>query len=488
MPDAVQHARGSGERGLVPREGLVERLSGPGGVVLVCAPAGSGKTVLVRSWVRDSGLRAGWVSVERGERDAQRFWLSLIDALAAAVPAVERVDPAPSFRGEALVEGLLAELALVEEPAVLVIDDLHELDSAEARQWLEVLLARLPPALRIVLSTREEPRLGLHRLRLAGELIEVRAPDLRFSLAETQRLLQAAGIGLSDRGVARLYERTEGWAAGLRLAAISLARHPDPERFVTEFSGSERTVADYLVAEVLERQPEPVRELLLRTSLLERVSGALADDLTGGSGSERILQELEDANAFVTALDVRRSWFRYHHLFADLLQLELRRVHPELVAGLHRAAAGWFEEYGDAVAAIRHAQAAHDWRHATRLLSESRIGLVLDGRMATVRALLDAFPPAWRRRTPSLPSASRACGCATGALDEADAYVAVAEGVAHGAAGLVRGPAGQRPAGVGAASVGICPARWRRCARWRRRWRRSRPVMSRGATTSARWR
>jgi LuxR family maltose regulon positive regulatory protein len=409
MPDAVHHAQGSG---LVTREGLLERLSGPGTVVLVCAPAGSGKTVLVRSWVEDSGLHTGWVSVERGERDGQRFWLALIDALAAAVPAVERVDPAPSFQGEALVERLLADLALLEEPAVLVVDDLHELQSAEACQWLEVLLARRPPALRVVLSTREEPRLGLHRLRLAGELIEVRAPDLRFSLSETRQLLQAAGIELSDRGVTRLYARTEGWAAGLRLAAISLARHPDPERFVAEFSGSERTVAGYLVAEVLERQPEPVRELLLRTSLLDRVSGPLADHLTGASGSERVLQELEDANAFVSALDVRRSWFRYHHLFADLLQLELRRVHPELVDGLHRAAAGWFEEHG------------MSWRRSVTRRRRATGGKrrVCCPRAASAWSSTAAWPrsapcwtrsrPAWRPPMPSSPSASRACGCA----------------------------------------------------------------------------
>ena len=188
-----------------------------------------------------------------------------------------------------------------------------------------VFLARRPGRLRVVLATREDPQLGLHRLRLTGELTELRASDLRFTLAETTALLREAGITLSDAGVARLYERTEGWVAGLRLAVISLARHPDPERFVTEFSGSERTVAGYLLAEVLERQPAQVRELLLRTSVLERVSGPLADHLTGGTGSERILLDLEDANAFVTSLDVGRTWFRYHHLFADLLQLELRR-------------------------------------------------------------------------------------------------------------------------------------------------------------------
>jgi LuxR family transcriptional regulator, maltose regulon positive regulatory protein len=229
-------------------------------------------------------------------------------------------------------------------------------------------------------------------LRLAGELTELRASDLRFSVEEMTELLRASGITLSDGGVALLYERTEGWAAGLRLAAISLPKHPDPERFVTEFSGSERTVAGYLLAEVLERQPAEVRELLLRTSVLERVSGPLADYLTGGSGSERILQDLEDANAFVTSLDAGRSWFRYHHLFADLLQLELRRAAPAIVGSLHRAAARWHEQEGYILEAIRHAQAARDWLHASRLLADNYLDLTLDGRIATARELLSAFP------------------------------------------------------------------------------------------------
>ena len=380
--------------GLVQRDALFELLSAASGVVLICAPAGSGKTVLLRSWVEAAGLqdRVGWVSVRRGERDAQRFWLSVIDALAGPVGVVQRVDPAPIFQGEAVVERLLADLGSVEDPAVLLIDDLHELDSADALSWLEVFLARLPAALRVVLATREDPRLGLHRLRLTGELTELRGRDLRFSLHETKELLRAAGITLSDGGVALLYERTEGWAAGLRLAVISLGRHPDPERFVTEFSGSERTVAGYLLAEVLERQPAEVRELLLRTSVLERVSGPLADYLTGRSGSERILQELEEANAFVTSLDAGRCWFRYHHLFADLLQLELRRAAPTIIGPLHRAAAQWHEQEGNTIEAIQHGQAARDWPLASRLLADHHVDLTLDGRTGTVCQLLSAFP------------------------------------------------------------------------------------------------
>jgi LuxR family maltose regulon positive regulatory protein len=270
-----------------------------------------------------------------------------------------------------VVERFLAQLERLEEPLALVIDDLHELGSEDALAWLGMLITRPPPQLAVVLATRAEPALGLHRLRLADRLTELRGPELRFSLDETRALLRAGGITLSDSGLASLHERTEGWPAGLRLAAISLAAHPDPERFVSEFSGSERTVVGYLLAEVLERQPPEVRELLLRTSLLERVSGPLADVLSGGTGAEAILQRLEDQNAFVTALDAARSWFRYHHLFADLLRLELRRVAPATIASLHRAAAAWHEREGDVVEAVRHYQAGGDWAAAARLLVDN---------------------------------------------------------------------------------------------------------------------
>ena len=190
-----------------------------------------------------------------------------------------------------------------------------------------------------MLATRRDLRLGLHRLRLEGELTEIRGEDLRFSRDESRALFETAGIRLSDSALALLAERTEGWAAGLRLAALSLAGHADPERFAAAFAGSERTVAEYLLAEVLDRQPEDVRRLLLRTSVLERVSGPLADLVTGGSGGQRMLQQLEESNAFVVSLDPRRSWFRYHYLFADLLQLELRRTAAGELPALHGAAA-----------------------------------------------------------------------------------------------------------------------------------------------------
>jgi LuxR family maltose regulon positive regulatory protein len=210
-----------------------------------------------------------------------------------------------------------------------------------ARSWRDS-----PPHLHAILATRRDLPLRLHQLRLAGELAELRAADLRFSLGETRELLAASGVTLSEAGVRLLHERTEGWAAGLRLAAISLAGHTDPDHFVTEFSGSSRTVAEYLIAEMLEGQPAEVQQLLLRTSLLDRFSGELADLLTGRPGSERILLGLEDANAFVVSLDPERTWFRYHHLFADLLRLELRRRLPEDVPALHRLAAQWLIQHG----------------------------------------------------------------------------------------------------------------------------------------------
>ena len=309
---------------------------------------------------------------------------------------------------------------------MLVIDDLHELRSAEALAQLEALLARRPPLLRVVLATRHDPQLGLHRLRLAGQLTEVRAADLRFSLDETRELLATSGIALSDQGVSLLHARTEGWAAGLRLAALSLARHPQPERFVAEFAGSERTVADYLLAEVLERQPDHVRRLLLRTSILERVNGALADVLVGASGSERILHELEAANAFVVSLDAGRAWFRYHHLFADLLRLELRRTEPDAVGPLHRTAAEWYAAHGEVTEAVRHAQAAGDWAHAARLLVDGILTLSLKGQHATLAALIAAFPP----EAPPDPELALLFGyreMTQGSLDGAAAYLTLAE-------------------------------------------------------------
>jgi LuxR family transcriptional regulator, maltose regulon positive regulatory protein len=427
---------------IVSRRGLFGRLGAAGRVMVVSAPAGSGKTVLVRSWLSAAGLagRAGWVPVLPGEGDEQRFWVSVLDALRQTPAGAELVRPvtaAPDLDGWAMTERLLKDLAPLAERLWLVIDDVHELRSAQTLRQLQLLVLRAPPGLRLVLVTRQDPRLGLHRLRLEGELTEIREPDLRFTVAEAGELFDAAGVKLAGPALASLVERTEGWVAGLRLAALSLAGHPDPGRFAAGFSGTERTVAEYLLAEVLDRQPDPVRRLLLRTSVLDRLNGELADLLTGGSGGERVLQDLEEANAFVVAVDAARSWFRYHHLFAGLLQLELRRTAVGEVTGLHRAAARWFADHGFAVEAIRHAQAARDWDLAAGLLASHWPGLYLDGKDVTARELLAGFPAEAATADAGLATVAAADQLAWGSLAAAERYITLAE------RDLAAAPAGQ---------------------------------------------
>jgi len=401
-------------------------------VTILSAPAGSGKTSLLRAWADRPGQahQLAVVQVQRGQQDAQLFWLALRRAVRQASGATSRSEPpaaTPDFNGQAMVDRVLSELADHRGRVILVIDDLHELNSPEALTQLTRLLTNLPPNVHAILATRRDPRLRLHQLRLAGELAEIRAADLRFTERETRELLDASGIALSEAGAALLHQRTEGWAAGLRLAAISLAGHPDPERFVAEFSGSNRTVAEYLLAEMLDRQPDEVQQLLLRTSLLDRVNGELAGLLTGRPGSERILLELEDANAFVVSLDPERTWSRYNHLLGDFLRLELRRTRPEEVPALHRRAAAWFVQHGQVADAIRHRQAAGDWSDAARLLADHSFGLTLDGQAQTIQALLRAFPQGAAADDPELALVRAADDLLHGHLDEAAAHLAVAE-------------------------------------------------------------
>jgi len=417
--------------GVIPRPELFGLLSGAGRVAVVSAPAGSGKTFLLRSWIAETSLtgRAAWVAVQGEERDPQRFWLSVLAALRETTAGAKLVRPltaAPDLDGGAVVERLLTDIGGLGERVWLVIDDVHELRSAEAERQLELLIMRAPATLRLVLATRHDLRLGLHRLRLAGELTEIRAAGLRFTEPEAKALFDAAGITLSESALELLYERTEGWAAGLRLAALSLAGHQDPDRFAAEFSGSERTVAEYLLAEVLDHQSEPVRRLLLRTSLLEQVNGELADLLTGGSGGERVLQELEQGNVFVVALDAGRSWFRYHQLFAELLQLELRGSSADELPALHAAAAGWFADHGHPIEAVRHAQAAQDWALAARLLADQWVGLGLGGLGATAHELLARFPAAVINGDAELSARRAGVELARGSLEEAERFVGIA--------------------------------------------------------------
>jgi len=399
-------------------------------VTIISAPAGSGKTSLLRAWANRPGRahRVAFVPVQRDEQDAQMFWLALISAVRRAAGAAidtERPTAMPDFNPRMLADTVLSELGDLSGPVIVVIDDLHELNSPDALGQLTYLLTNLPPNGHAILATRRDLRLGLHQLRLEGELAEIRAADLRFSERESRQLLASSGIELSEAGAALLHQRTEGWAAGLRLAALSLAGHPDPERFVAEFSGSDHAVAEYLLAEMLERQPGEIQDLLLRTCLLERVNGELADLLTGRPGSEQILLDLEEANAFVVSLDTGRTWFRYHHLFADLLRLQLRRALPGQVAELHRRIAGWFSGHGEHADAIRHTQAAGDWPDAARLLVDHAFSLTMDGQGQTVRTLLGAFPRG--ADYPELALMRAGHHLSQGRLDETATQLTVAE-------------------------------------------------------------
>jgi LuxR family transcriptional regulator, maltose regulon positive regulatory protein len=421
---------------LIARDGLVARLGRASArqVTVISAPAGSGKTSLLCAWAErgDPARRLAAVQVRRDQHDAQPFWLDLLNAVRQALGTTQDEPPAatPDFNGRAMVDRVLAELAGHGGRVILVIDDAHELASTEALAQLARLLANLPSQAHAIVSTRRDVWLGLHQLRLAEELAEIRAADLCFTERETRELLEASGVTLSAAGAALLHQRTEGWAAGLRLAALSLTGHLDPERFVAEFSGTDRTIAEYLLAEMLDRQPGQVQELLLRTSLLDRVNGELADLLTGRPGSEGILLELEDANAFVVSLDPGRTWFRFHQLFGDMLRLELRRTLPEQLPELYRRAAAWFAQHSHVVEAIRHTQAAGDWHDAARLLADHSFTLTLDGQARTVEVLLRAFPPG-AAADPELALVRAGSDLVHGHLDEAAAHLAVAASYAE---------------------------------------------------------
>jgi LuxR family maltose regulon positive regulatory protein len=429
----VEGAEAERREGVVLRPELFARLEHAHRVTLVAAPAGSGKSYLLRSWARANKhlSHTAWVTIDRFEPTPQRFWVNVVDALRATVPGkgtVHALSEAPVFDGWAVVERLLSAVTAMEETVWLVVDDLHELSSKDALGQLELFVMRAPPSVRFVFATRREPPIPLHHLRVEGELTEIRADDLRFTFDEARELFAEAHVELSNEAIESLVDRTEGWVAGLRLAALCLIAHPDPEAFLRGFSGSERTVAEYLMAEVLDQQPEPVRRLLLRTSIVEHVTGSLADHLTGTTGGEEILQELDRANAFVMAIDTQRTIFRYHPLFAELLQSVLRREEPESIKELHRSAAHWYADNGMVMDAVRCALAAEDWTLAkTILLHNFFKGISPDEQLGVVGDLLAAFPTTNAHEDAIVPSMTAVNEVIRGAIDSARRSLEVAE-------------------------------------------------------------
>jgi LuxR family maltose regulon positive regulatory protein len=405
--------------GFVPRRRLVEAL-GAGlarGRVLVCAPAGSGKTALLADWARSGGRPVAWLGLDGDDSDPARFWRYAVAALDRACPGLaDRVGPPPQRSFEALVTALINELTADPgaDEVMLVLDDYHLIESGPVHESVAFLLENLPPGLRVVVSGRADPPLPLARLRARGQLAELRAADLRFTPEEAAALLdEAAGPGLPGPAVAALVARTEGWAAGLQLAGLSLRGHADVAGFVAAFSGSHRFVLDYLADEVLDGQPREVRAFLLETSVLERLSGALCDAVTGRAGSQAMLQDIERAGLFLVPLDEMRGWWRYHHLFADLLRARLQAEEPGRVPALHRAAAAWCEEHGLADDAVRHALAAGDAAWVARLAERHVEALLGLSEGVTLRRWLSALPAESVRDRPRLCLA-QAYGAAQG--------------------------------------------------------------------------
>jgi LuxR family transcriptional regulator, maltose regulon positive regulatory protein len=405
--------------GFVPRRRLVQAL-GEGlarGRVLVCAPAGFGKTALLADWARGDGRPVAWLGLDGGDSDPARFWRYAVAALDRARPGLAgRVGPPPSRSFEGLVTALINELAADPGPdeVLLVLDDYHLVDPGPVHASVAFLLENLPPGLRVVVSGRADPPLPLARLRARGQLAELRAAELRFTSEEAAALLgEAAGAGLPTVAVTALVARTEGWAAGLQLAALSLQGHTDAAGFVAAFSGSHRFVLDYLADEVLDGQPGRVRAFLLETSVLERLSGELCDAVTGRAGSQAMLQDIERAGLFLVPLDEVRGWWRYHHLFADLLRARLQAEQPGRMPALHRAAAAWCDEHDLADDAVRHALAAGDAAWAARLVERNVEALLGRSEGATLRRWLSALPAESVRDRPRLCLA-QAYGAAQG--------------------------------------------------------------------------
>jgi LuxR family maltose regulon positive regulatory protein len=429
-------------RELVRRPRLSERLDrgAEAKLTLVSAPAGFGKTTLLAGWLVEwvaaapaGGRAAAWLSLDQGDNQPATFWTYLIAALQTAAPGVgadalsllQAPQPPPI---EAVLATLLNELGAVPSGVVLVLDDYHVVDAREVQDGMAFLLGHLPPRVHLVIASRADPTLPLARLRARGELVEIRAADLRFTPDEAAAYLNGVmGLGLAARDVAALEGRTEGWVAALQLAALSVQGRDDAACFIAGFAGDDRYVVDYLVEEVLQRQPEQIRSFLLRTSILDRLGGPLCDAVTGQDGGRAMLEALERGNLFLVPLDDRRRWYRYHHLFADMLRARLLDEQPDQVPELHRRASAWYEQHGERSEAIRHALAAEDFARAADLVELAALALLRSRQEATLLGWLKALPDELLRRRPVLSNFYAAVLLQGGELEGVDARLRDAE-------------------------------------------------------------
>ncbi|SFT53120.1 LuxR family transcriptional regulator, maltose regulon positive regulatory protein [Geodermatophilus amargosae] len=402
----------AGRRGLLPRPRLSERLSrgAESALTLVSAPAGFGKTTLLAEWlstVPAEGRSVAWLSVDRRDSDPALFWTYVVTALQAAEPAVGAgalalLQSAQSST-EAVLSSLLNDLAGLAHDVVLVLDDYHLLEARDVQDGMAFLLEHLPPRVHLVIATRADPSLPLARLRARGDLVEVRVADLRFTRDEVAAYLEhGMGLELTSEDVATLEQRTEGWIAALQLAALSLQGRHDAAGFIEGFAGDDRYIVDYLAEEVLQRQSEQVRTFLLRTSVLSRLSGGLCEAVTGQDGGRATLEALDRANLFLVRLDDRRQWYRYHHLFADVLRARLVDEEPERLHELHRRASEWWEHNSEPAEAVQHALDAEDFERAASLVELALPAMRRARQEATLRRWLEALPEELLRCRPVL--------------------------------------------------------------------------------------
>ena len=372
---------------------------------LIAAPAGFGKTTVLSAWLEDAPFSAAWVSLERGDDDLIRFWPYVFTALervhpgsgASALALLQGSDPQQLPPIETILTVWINGLAALPHEMVLILDDYHLITAQPIHQSVTYLVDHLPPRLHLVMATRADPPLPLARLRTRGHLTEIRAADLRFTSEETTAFLtRTLGLHLSGEDIAALEARTEGWIAGLQLAALSMQGRKDISAFLKAFTGSQRYIIDYLAEEVFARQPEPVQTFLLQTAILERLQGSLCEAVIGEHGGEAsgqaMLEQVEQANLFLTPLDDERLWYRYHQLFAEALRHRLQRKDPTLVPELHRRASAWYELQGLTHDAVHHALAATDFAQAARLIEQAFNSLVRRGEIATLQRWVAALP------------------------------------------------------------------------------------------------
>ena len=420
----------------VRRQRLTERLNqglaAGRRLSLISAPAGFGKTTLVGEWVDSLARPTAWLSLDDGDNDPARFLTYLvaavrtIDAKLAGEVAAVLQDPQPP-PSEVILTALLNGIAALPDPFILVLDDYHVVEAAAVDLALNFLLEHLPRQMHLVITSREDPQLPLARLRARGQLTELRAADLRFTASEAAEFLNPVmGLTLSAGDIAALETRTEGWIAGLQMAALAmqgtLSRpgQPDAHSFIQAFAGDHRYIVDYLVEEVLQRQPEPVRAFLYQTAILGRLNGPLCEAVTGQPNGSARLEALERGNFFVVPLDDRRHWYRYHHLFAEVLLAHLRTEQPEQVATLHQRASLWFERQGAADDAIRHALAAEDFERAASLVEPAIPAMLKARQEATLLAWLTALPDEVVRRRPVLSAGYAAVLMSNGQFDQVE--------------------------------------------------------------------